>query len=75
MKAMPAKTRTDSENDYSYHFDKTLVKVGVCLKVQKMCLKASSLPPDFYIKLLILHPIHFSQMHVTLSWKQGIILL
>lgn len=51
MKAMPAKTRTDSENNYSYHFDKMLVKVGVCVKVQKMHLKARSLPPYFYIKL------------------------
>jgi len=67
MKAMAAKARTDSENDFSYHFDKVLVKVSICVKVWKICLKASLLPQYFYIKLHIPHCIHFSQMLVTLS--------
>lgn len=75
MKAMPAKSRTDSENDSSYHFDKVVVEVGICVKVWKICLKASLLPQYFCIMLCILHHIHFSQMPVTLSWKQGIIFL
>lgn len=53
---------------------KCLSKLVSVLKFRN-CLKACSLPHYFYIKVLILHPIHFSHMHATLSWKQGIILL
>lgn len=74
MKIMPAKSRNDSENDFSYNFDKVFVDVGICVKVQKIHLKASHLPCYLYIMLCIVH-IHFSWMPVTLAWKQGVIFL